>query len=541
MSSSAYVRGMLSLLLLVVALVLRRTDGFVVPTSSRRQTTPGVVAPAEDGRRAIASGDKHYHNTYLHSSTSTSDSTSTASTSSYPKDLDEKQKDFTMGYLNKHHRSTLLEFVQVFTEIGGKVRKRNTFSGGSYKLLDAKVLDISLDEGRLTLEVTAKDRSEADPVVEQTVVSLEAQPKHRSRSMSDKAIPLDLIPPPTKRELEADSAGRHPVDELVRKLNRLCWMVEAYGLTGKLIQMGIQIGGTGVGELHENMYLNQIPHNRPVRKYFYEMISKATMEAVIDCANGERSNRMKITALFPEMNPQVDSYRIGTLLEMARCIAIRLAEENLRVRVCIQGSMGVGIFMGTPKPLSGASQIMQAMDWQSDEGEENEGMVGNYVNFGAVGPEHVANEVKDEEGNIVTHQDDVFLLLCPQSMVGTDTSIMPSLQAMTEAVGDRPIILLNPDLVDKVSAAGQQSVRGRAQRIEFAESFQDIFHFTNLHWKTAFFPILGALTKLRPNDPWVAHQRRDLVNDGGELYVPLVASETKPSSEVIMEAMDMAF
>ena len=38
----------------------------------------------------------------------------------------------------------------------------------------------------------------------------------------------------------------------------------------------------------------------------------------------------------------MDSYRIGTLLELIRVVAIRLAEENLRVRICVQGSMGVG-------------------------------------------------------------------------------------------------------------------------------------------------------------------------------------------------------
>jgi adenylate kinase len=38
----------------------------------------------------------------------------------------------------------------------------------------------------------------------------------------------------------------------------------------------------------------------------------------------------------------MDSYRIGTILELIRTIAIRLAEENLRVKVCVQGSMGVG-------------------------------------------------------------------------------------------------------------------------------------------------------------------------------------------------------
>ena len=162
---------------------------------------------------------------------------------------------------------------------------------------------------------------------------------------------------------------------------------------------------------------------------------------------------------------------------MTRAIAIRLCEQNLRVRVCVQAPMGSGIFTGVPKQLSGVSKLLQMMDWQSEEGETNEGMVGNYVNFGAVGPEHVQNEVKNDEGEIVQHQDDVFIIIAPQSMVGTDSSIIPLLQGMVEAAGDRPVILLNPDLVDKPSAAGQQSVRGRQARIDFANSFQTIYQF----------------------------------------------------------------
>lgn len=101
----------------------------------------------------------------------------------------------------------------------------------------------------------------------------------------------------------------HAVDDLVRRLNRLFWMIDQPSITGKLIQMGIQIGGMGVGYLKEDLYLNQVPHNRYVRKYFYEMASEACLEAVIKCSRGEISNRMKLVCQFPELNPSMDSYR----------------------------------------------------------------------------------------------------------------------------------------------------------------------------------------------------------------------------------------
>ena len=268
-------------------------------------------------------------------------------------------------------------------------------------------------------------------------------------------------------------------------------------------------------------YLNQVPHNRYVRQWFYDKASAAILDAVILCSNGHLTNRQKVVTLFPETNPSMDSYRIGTLLELVRDAALTLAEQNLRVRVCVQESMGVGIFTGIPKQLSGVARLLQAMDWQSGPGERNEGILGDYVRLGAVGKAHVVNEERDDNGVITQHQDDVFLMMAPQSMVGTDTSILPLLQEHVAAAGDRPVILFNADLSDKVSAAGQQSVRGRQQRMDFADSFETIFHFQNIYVSgTSYFPILGATTKLHPEDPWVVHQRRDYANDGGEIYVP---------------------
>lgn len=234
----------------------------------------------------------------------------------------------------------------------------------------------------------------------------------------------------------------------------------------------------------------------------------------------------------------MDSYRIGTLLELTRQIAIHLAEQNLRVRVCVQGSMGVGIFTGTPKQLNGVATLLQRMDWQANEGEENEGILGEYVRFGAIGKDHVVNTHIDSEGKKV-EQDDVFLLICPQNMVGLESSIIGPLQEMVEAAGDRPVILINPDLTDKISSQGQQSVRGRQERLDFAASFVTIFNFSNIYVSgTSYFPILGSVFKKSPSDPWVAHQRRDMVNDGGEVYVPILSTEEQPNSELIMETFD---
>jgi adenylate kinase len=465
---------------------------------------------------------------------------SSPAAASTPTLLTDHQKDCCRGYLNKHHADVLLlRMAEMYSPVGGRLAKANVWSGGSMELVSAHVESVS--EASLQLHVATQKRNQPDLIRETITVPLNAHP------ISEKSRQYPTLP------LVPDDPDRYPIDDFCRKLARLCWIAKMPEVSGKLAQLAIQLhdddgSDTGnnpnaasprkVGELPPNMYLNQVPHNRFVRQYFYDAASDAVLDAVIQCSQGRTGNRMQLLVQFPELNPDMDSYRIGTLLEMVRAIAIRLAEQNVRVRVCVQQSMGVGIFTGLPKQLGGVARLLELMDWQSESGEINEGMVGTYVNFGNVGPDHVQNEVKVGD-EIVTHADDVFVLVAPQSMVGTDSSIVPLLQGMVKAAGDRPVILINPDLTDKVSSAGQQSVRGRQERLDFAKSFETVYCFQNIYVSgTSYFPILGAMTKQRHNDPWVAHQRRDLANNGGELYVPVLMSETRPDGQVILESFE---
>jgi len=442
------------------------------------------------------------------------------------KTLEPDQLNFMMGYLNQNHASTLKKFAQALSPLGTEMAKANARSGGSFVMESVSITDMNTQSA--TMSVLVNRRNKPTPTKELVEFSLNANP------IPERARRYTSLPP------VPDDENRLPIDDIVRRLNRLCWIVSDAKVTGKLIQLATQLGGAEIGKLPENMYLNQVPHNRYVRQYFYNQTTNAVRDAVVLCSQGKMTNRMQVVAEFPEMNPEMDSYRIGTLLEMARTICIRLAEENVRVRLCVQGSMGVGIFTGVPKQLSGVSKLMQMMDWQSGEGEENEGMTGNFVNFGAVGKEHVTNERRNEDGEIIQHQDDVFLLIAPQSMLGSDSSIFPLLEGMVQEAGDRPVILLNPDLTDKMSAAGQQNVRGRQGRMDFANSFETVYHFQNLYVSgTSYFPILGTMTKPHPTSPWVAHQRRDYADGGGEIYLPMISSETRPEGEAIMETFDM--
>ena len=409
----------------------------------------------------------------------------------------------------------------------------NVWSGGSFVLQHARLMDVSLQALQIQVDILRRNKETTQETV---MIDMNADPiPEKSRSTAANLPPV------------SDDLNRRPIDDWTRRMSRFCWMIPGQAsVSGKLLQLSLQLSGSPIHKLPENMYLNQVPHNVYVRQYFYDVATQAVIEAVRRVRNAAPgtviNNRLQVTCQFPELNPSMDSYRIGTLLELVRTISLSLATQHgLRVRVCVQGSMGVGIFTGTPKSLSGVPALLQRMDWQSNEGEAHSGIVGSYINFGAIGPEHVVDQVLDEDGTtVLQHADDVFILLAPQSMVGTDSSIIPLLQGMVDRAGHRPVILLNPDLVDKPSSAGQQSVRGRQERIDFSNSFETAFCFQNIYISgTSYFPILGAVTKLHPAEPWVAHQRRDYMGDDGEkgeIYVPVLASETRPSGESILEA-----
>ena len=72
-----------------------------------------------------------------------------------------------MGYLNKHHGSTLLPaLVVAFTNLGREQAKRNAWSGGSYKITGAELEDIVREDGswHLLFDVSIQERGKSERV-----------------------------------------------------------------------------------------------------------------------------------------------------------------------------------------------------------------------------------------------------------------------------------------------------------------------------------------------------------------------------------------
>ena len=82
----------------------------------------------------------------------------------------------------------------------------------------------------------------------------------------------------------------------------------------------------------------------------------------------------------------------------------------------------------------------------------------------------------------------MVLVISPQSIAGY--SIHQLLVDTVEEAAGRPVIIINPNLKDRPSSGGVMQVRGRGDRIAFAESFKDVYNFRLLYASSvAFFPI----------------------------------------------------
>ncbi|KAJ1257868.1 hypothetical protein BS78_10G029300 [Paspalum vaginatum] len=255
--------------------------------------------------------------------------------------------------------------------------------------------------------------------------------------------------------------------------------------------------------------LNNIPHSREIRKYFYDDVVQATKRAIED-----KKIRLQIDINIPELNPEMDVYRIGTLMELVRELSLSFADDGKRVKVCVQGSMGQGAFAGIPLQLAGTRKILEFMDW-GDYGAK-----GTFINIGAVG----ASEV--DKG------DDMFVLIAPQNAVGN--CIIDDMKTMTDAAGDRPVILVNPRLKDMPGSSGVMQTMGRDMRLKYAASFETCYSFRLLYYAGSFYPIMGALRMAYPNK-YEVYRRVDEPN-GKEKYVLIAEFTDMPTPDDITSA-----
>ncbi|KAF2590014.1 hypothetical protein F2Q70_00039004 [Brassica cretica] len=249
--------------------------------------------------------------------------------------------------------------------------------------------------------------------------------------------------------------------------------------------------------------LNNIPHSRDIRSYFYEDVLQATVRSIKD-----GNTRLRVDINIPELNPEMDVYRIGTLMELVRTLALSFADDGKRVKV------RHGALAGMPLQLAGTRKILEYMDWGDDE------TLGTFVKLGAIG------------GKEVDEEDDLFILVAPQNAVGN--CIIDDLQAMTSAAGKRPVVLINPRLKDLPASSGIMQTMGREKRLEYALTFDNCYVFRLLYYAGTQYPIMGAL---RMSYPYRYELYKRVTEENGkEKYVLISTYSERPTPDQINDA-----
>ena len=179
-----------------------------------------------------------------------------------------------MGYINQHHTSTFnIPIVTTFSPIGIEMAQANVWSGGSYSIVTALLTNIvsiltttttntnttdtsSKNQGWMEFNVTIQRRSQPLPEYRHVRVALDAIPTTRRKNEQVRGNGNV----PSSQASSSSSVFRMipttPIDELVRRLCRMCDIIQQPALTGKFVQLALQLQGIGIGKLPENMYVS---------------------------------------------------------------------------------------------------------------------------------------------------------------------------------------------------------------------------------------------------------------------------------------------
>lgn len=92
------------------------------------------------------------------------------------------------------------------------------------------------------------------------------------------------------------------------------------------------------------------------------------------------------------------------------------------------------------------------------------------------------------------------------------TILWRSLRVDEAQAKGKAVVIVNPNLKDKQSSGGVMGVRGRKDRLEFAETFETCAHFRLLYTAGTNFPIMGAL-RYSYGGKWGVYDRVDFKVD----------------------------
>jgi len=215
-------------------------------------------------------------------------------------------------FLNERLPSEMAKWVLKYTDVGDKYRSKNFWSNGLW-IVDGVVVQ-SIDASGMALSVTVLERGKTEPIVLSTRLPFSA-PCETPDALRDELLRIN----------SADGAGGAATGAL-----------GASGPAGDVMRAsGTLLSLPGASDrytLPRDLWLNTTPFPRGVRRMFYEDVTAAVLAAVAD-----RSvpRRMKVVCTPPELNTEMDTYRVGTLLEVHTTRLYRYISLYIYMRECV--------------------------------------------------------------------------------------------------------------------------------------------------------------------------------------------------------------
>ncbi|GJD06136.1 Adenylate kinase 5, chloroplastic [Galdieria sulphuraria] len=226
--------------------------------------------------------------------------------------------------------------------------------------------------------------------------------------------------------------------------------------------------------------MSRYPKSLQEQEYYINLVVEA-----VNRHDASSALRKSVTLLLPDLNPELDIYDRRFLLRLVwGLVRLLVLEKQKRVRIVVQGPSVSG---GIPLAVAGLLRYLNE-DYQISRASWD-GKLQTHVSISTL-------------GECLTQKDidqDYCIVITPTNAVSTP--ITEQLFQLTQKYSNKPILLINPSLKDVPSTDGIMQVRGRKERMEFIETFEDVFYLRPLYKTGTLYPIQGVLLRKYPS-PW---------------------------------------
>ena len=239
-----------------------------------------------------------------------------------PPPISASQCDAVANFLNEsEQQDDLLSFTSTWGRpLADEMRSANGWSQGSFQLTKATVRAVSSLGLVVDCHVKIKPLFFGAPKVEvQEGVEVQFIDALYEND-ADGAVPKNQRQPPSPSQFASyfgltRNDGTMTAEEVKRAIVSMARRIGNLESSAKILRRcPTDADGTTMVTIQDNLFTNNVPNSLDTRYVFYDAVVEAVEKALRDPASPKR---MRVDLATPELDPSMDSFRIGTLLEVS--------------------------------------------------------------------------------------------------------------------------------------------------------------------------------------------------------------------------------